>query len=111
MNGSLPPVLETDPDRSYFKVTVLMNESFKKNYSMANMERGKRNGDELRRCILISLRDNGPMSVRELADTLGYSRNAQSLYAAIRSLVDSGNVEYTLPDKMSSRNQRIRLRI
>ncbi len=111
MNGSLPPILETDPDRSYFKVTVLMNESFRKNYSMANMERGKRNGDELRRCILISLRDNGPMSVRELADTLGYSRNAQSLYAAIRSLVDSGDVEYTLPDKMSSRNQRIRLKI
>lgn len=49
--------------------------------------------------------------MKELTETLGYSRNAQNVYRAIRDLVDEGAVEYTLPDKMSSRNQRIRLRI
>lgn len=49
--------------------------------------------------------------MREQTDALGYSRNAQNLYYAVRSLVEQGRIEYTLPDKMSSRNQRIRLRL
>ena len=71
----------------------------------------RRTNGELKTEIRTLLRDRGVMSMKELTETLGYSRNAQNVYSAIRDLVDEGAVEYTLPDKMSSRNQRIRLRI
>ena len=71
----------------------------------------RRTNGELKTEIRTLLRDRGVMSMKELTETLGYSRNAQNVYSAIRDLVDEGAVEYTLPDKMSSRNQKIRLRI
>ena len=60
---------------------------------------------------MVILRDRGAVSMRELTDALGYSRNAQNVYRMVRELVFEGRVEYTIPEKISSRNQRIRLKI
>ena len=112
-NGSPPPVFETDAERSYFRVTILINERFR-DRSLGNDKAGlveNRDRDSLRSDILNALRDNGSMSMRELCDYLGYSRNASSLYSVIRQLVDEERIEYAYPEKMRSRNQRIRLRI
>ena len=72
--------------------------------------RARKTNSELKTEIKSLLRDHGAMSMRELTDALGYSRNSQNVYRAVRDLVMEGTAEYTLPDRMSSRNQRIRLR-
>ena len=112
-NGSQPPILETDSERSFFRVTMMINESFlnQGHEAASTVTDSRRTNDELKTEIKKLLRDHGAMSMRELTGALGYSRNAQNVYGAIRDLVEKGVVEYTLPDKMSSRNQRIRLRI
>ena len=77
----------------------------------SDSHRARRTNGELKTEIKSLLRDHGAMSMREFTDALSYSRNAQNVYRAVRDLVMEGTAEYTLPDRMSSRNQRIRLRI
>ena len=67
--------------------------------------------DDLKQDVLTLIRDNGSLSMRELANLLGYSRNAKNLYSAVRELVSEGRIEYTYPDRITSRNQRLRIRI
>ena len=112
-NGSHPPILETDAERSFFRITILINESFLKRNRVdtSPVTESRRTNGELKTEIKSLLRDHGAMSMRELTDALGYSRNAQNVYRAVRDLVMEGTAEYTLPDRMSSRNQRIRLRL
>ncbi|MGN0137257.1 MAG: hypothetical protein ACI381_01415, partial [Candidatus Methanomethylophilaceae archaeon] len=71
----------------------------------------RKTADELKTDIMVVLRDRGAVSMRELTDALGYSRNAQNVYRIVRDLVSEGRVKYTIPDKISSRNQRIRLKL
>ena len=78
--------------------------------NLSSSHRARKTNSELKTEIKSLLRDHGAMSMRELTDALGYSRNSQNVYRAVRDLVMEGTAEYTLPDRMSSRNQRIRLR-
>lgn len=111
-NGSEPPLFETDADMSFFRATIFLNDAFvdDERYIKPEAKNRKEVGD-LKGSIRQCLRDNGAMSMRELADALGYSRNAPNLYVAVRTLVSEKLVEYTIPDKIKSRNQRIRLKI
>ena len=112
-NGSKMRSFETDAERSFLRVTFSINEQFLKHGEMGNITQIKvrRSADELRNDIMILLRDIGATSMRELTVALGYSRNAQNVYRAVRDLVSEGKIEYTIPEKISSRNQRIRLKI
>ena len=112
-NGSKMRSFETDAERSFLRVTFSINEQFLKHGEMENITQIKvrRSADELRNDIMILLRDIGATSIRELTVALGYSRNAQNVYRAVRDLVSEGKIEYTIPEKISSRNQRIRLKI
>ena len=112
-NGSKMRSFETDVERSFLRVTFSINEQFLKHGEMGNITQIKvrRSADELRNDIMILLRDIGATSMRELTVALGYSRNAQNVYRAVRDLVSEGKIEYTIPEKISSRNQRIRLKI
>ena len=112
-NGSKMPLFETDAERSFLRVTFFINDHFLKSEDKGNAAPAKvrKSADELRTDVLILLRDRGALSMRELTDALGYSRNAQNVYRIVRDLVSEGRVEYTIPDKISSRNQRIRLKL
>ena len=112
-NGSKMRSFETDAERSLLRVTFSIDEQFLKHGEMGNITQIKvrRSADELRNDIMILLRDIGATSMRELTVALGYSRNAQNVYRAVRDLVSEGKIEYTIPEKISSRNQRIRLKI
>ncbi len=61
--------------------------------------------------VLSLLRGRGNLSQREISEILEYSRNAGNLSRAIKELLESGRIEYTIPDKRSSKNQRLRLKI
>lgn len=110
-NGSEDPVFETDSERSFFRVTIRINPKFSQPGAVSAGPAKRRTTEELRRDIMEALRDHGTITMKELTDILGYSRNARTVYAAVKNMVESGMIEYTIPDKMSSRNQRIRIRI
>ncbi|MCY4553341.1 MAG: helix-turn-helix transcriptional regulator, partial [Candidatus Poribacteria bacterium] len=66
-----------------------------------------RGGDlELR---VINLLADGPMSRSELSPKLGQKKPSGQLYNVIRYLLDNQMIEYTLPDKPTSRHQKYRL--
>ena len=111
-NGSPMPIFETDEGRTFFRVTIMKHPKFiDPPEHTVNEPAVRRTREELRTAILEKLRDRGQMSMRDLAESLGYSRSAQNVYSAVRELVSEGRIEYTIPDKMSSRNQMIRIRI
>ena len=61
--------------------------------------------DNLRRL----LECNGEMSVREVAQSMGYKSPPSSLRRVIRILIVFGAVEFTDPNSPNAPNQRIRL--
>ncbi len=111
-NGSEAPLIETDAERRFFSMTVFIHESFlESDTEVARPLPARRNAEVLEHDILEVLRNHGAVSMRELADHLGYSRNAMSMYEAVRSMVENGKIEYTIPDRKSSRYQKIRIRL
>ena len=110
-NGSPDPVLDTDAQRSYFRVTLPIHPRFMINGIQEMMVDKTSATDNLKQDVLTLIRDNGTLSMRELTNALGYSRNAKNLYSVVRELVSEGRIEYTYPDKITSRNQRLRIRI
>ena len=52
---------------------------------------------------------NGPMSKADLSRNLGQKRVSGQLNKVIRSLLDHGTIEYTIPEKPQSRQQQYRL--
>ena len=109
-NGSPDPILETDAERSFFRVTLMINPVFirKRGQMCVDMQDISDIGLEDR--ILALLQANPSLSMREILTALGYSRNASNVYAAVRRMISEGTAEYTIPDKVRSGNQRIRLR-
>ena len=51
------------------------------------------------------------MSSRELATVLGLDSKTGAFKRSIKALLDSGLIEYTLPDKPSSRLQKYRISV
>ena len=58
---------------------------------------------------VINLLADGPMSRSELSQKLGQKKPSGQLYNVIRYLLDNQMIEYTLPDKPTSRYQKYRL--
>lgn len=58
---------------------------------------------------VINLLTDGPMSRSELSKQLGQKKPSGQLYNVIRYLLDNQMIEYTLPDKPTSRHQKYRL--
>ena len=111
-NGSPQPIFETDPERTFFRVTVMKNPKFlEESTAVPTRPALRRTREELRTAIMEKLRDRGQISMKDLAESLGYSRTAQNVYSTVRELISEGRVEYTVPDRMSSKNQMVRIRI
>lgn len=111
-NGSSMPIFETDAERTFFRVTIMMHPRFIDGMeSVARESTVRRTHEELRTAVMEKLRDRGQMSMKDLAESLGYSGSAQNIYSTVRELVSEGRIEYTLPDRMGSRNQMIRIRL
>lgn len=115
-NGSGLPVFETDEERSYFMVTLPIHPLFinKTGESESDEDQkrvpSRRNRDNLRDQILELLRQNGDMSSKEIAASLGYKNISHALRDVINSMLSSGEIVYLYPDKPNSRNQKICIR-
>ena len=58
---------------------------------------------------VLNLLTEGPLSRSELSEKLGHKKASGRLYNVIRDLLNDRMIEYTLPDKPTSRHQKYRL--
>ena len=62
---------------------------------------------ELKKCVIITLEENGNLSTSELARELGYTKVTSTLAKALKELMAEGLVQYLEQEKVRSRNQKI----
>ena len=65
--------------------------------------------EDIRNQILKLLKRKGPLSMREIAVSLGYLKLTDTVREVIKELLASGKAEYLYPDTPQSSNQKIRL--
>ena len=116
-NGSDRPKFLTDEDRTYFRTVLPIHPMFlKKVFAVDNNEGEKpegtskqlrRNRKEIVEAVITALENQGDMSMKELAETLGYSGRSKAFREEVNGLLKSGRVRYLIPDKPNSRNQKI----
>lgn len=116
-NGSPLPVFETDEERSYLTVVLPIHEKFiglpKKSETIIEEERParkRRSKGDLKVCVLDLLREHGELSTSEIVQMLGYKYVSTTLRSIFRELISEELVEYTVPGKANSRNQKLRLK-
>ncbi|MBI5592821.1 MAG: hypothetical protein HY881_20325 [Deltaproteobacteria bacterium] len=118
-NGSPPPIFETDPNRSFFLVRLtahpqfsvaLINLPFLQGDSgtVAKSYKGKSGSESVQDRILNALHQNS-LSRSEIAAIIGHKSITRAVRRALNQLMDSGVVEYTIPEKPQSRLQKYRI--
>ena len=113
-NGSGRPRFITDADKSFMTVIIPINPNFKKNDTAVsdNAQRTsiRRTSEELSRCMIRELENNGEMSIRELSNQLGYQGNPpSSLRNLLKILLATDVLELTEPNRPRSPNHKIRI--
>lgn len=118
-NGSDAPRFITDRDRSFFRVILPIHPLFlekddkvkgdaQSTLTVHVSKRRKR--DDVRKLIESFLHEKGEMSVRELAQEMGYDGPNNTIRSIVNKMIKEGTAEYLYPDKPNSRNQKIRLK-
>ncbi|MCC8102000.1 MAG: putative DNA binding domain-containing protein [Clostridiales bacterium] len=110
-NGSDLPVFETDAERTYLTVILPVHQQFLTDMSVS-VEKKKRTRlttVEMKQLMLESLSANGELSTSELVKELGYSKLTAALGKAMKELIDEGKIEYTHPENIKHRNQKLRI--
>lgn len=108
MNGSEMPLFETDEDRTYCTVILPVHRRFLQTEKNAIQKKKQRRSlAELKKCVIITLEENGNLSTSELARELGYTKVTSTLAKALKELMAEGIVQYLEQEKVRSRNQKI----
>ncbi|MCD7813606.1 MAG: putative DNA binding domain-containing protein [Lachnospiraceae bacterium] len=111
-NGSDLPVFETDAERSYLTVILPVHQQFLPQED-SNDEKKKRirlTVPEIKQLIINNLSAYGELSTTELVKKIGYSKLTAVFGKAMKELVDEGDIEYTHPENLKHRNQKLRMR-
>lgn len=109
-NGSDLPVFQTDEERSYFRVILPIHPLFLEHAKGERKEAKapvRKSREENKRLVLDALKKHGDLSTSELAEILGHKKLNDSVRAAVKELLDAGEVRYLYPDKPKSRMQKI----
>lgn len=67
----------------------------------------RRSLPELKELVIVTLAENGNLSTSDLATELGYTKITSTLSKALKELMTEGTVQYSEPDKVHSRNQKL----
>ena len=108
-NGSQVPQFETDEDRSYFLIRLpgrrgaQLELPFEDSLGPTGAQSGAQS-----HAVLRALAAN-PLSSNEISQALGLKTKSGALKRTLQALLHEGLVEYTLPDKLTSRLQKYRL--
>jgi len=105
-NGSPPPEFETDEGRSYF-ITRLPIHPKTSGTSPTEAQSGAQSGAQSTRVMDVLTHTH--LSMNELVAALGLKSKTGSLKRTVNELLDEELVEYTVPEKPSSRLQKYRL--
>ncbi len=108
-NGSMPPVFETDSDRTYLTVILPVNQKFLEKDVLKSPERvrSRRSFPEIKALVLTTLEENGPLSTTELSGVMGYAKVTAATSKAIKELIEEGKITYSNPKRLHSRNQKL----
>ncbi|MCD8012952.1 MAG: hypothetical protein LUG99_07225 [Lachnospiraceae bacterium] len=110
-NGSDLPVFETDAERTYLTVILPVHQQFLPDANV-NGEKKKRTRlttAEMKQMMIESLSVYGELSSSELVKELGYSKLTAALGKAMKELIEEGKIEYTHPENLKHRNQKLRI--
>ena len=69
----------------------------------------RRSLPELKELIVITLAESGNISTSGLASKLGYTKVTSTLSKALKELMAEGIIQYSEPEKVRSRNQKLQL--
>ena len=117
INKSPKPIFDTDDDRTYFLVNLPINEYFiqdKAQDKAQDIDTRKidiKNSNNLNKTELrlIEMLRVSYMSKKEIALELGYKSITGNLKKAIDNLLKQGLIEYTIPNKPTSKNQKYKV--
>ena len=109
-NGSDTPSFETDPDRTYFTITLPVQRKFLSagTATVKQARKSRRSAEEIQYLIIDTLAKHGELSSSELAEVMGYTKITDALGKAIKQLLSSGRIQYLDPDNPRSRYQKLR---
>ncbi len=129
-NGSAPPIFETDENNAYFLCILPIhpltpNAQYKRDIeleinslneintylSLSVSELGDRDKEAIKRRINEMTKKvlnycTKPKSRDEIFEIIGLYKNTKNFQNHIKSLIDLGWIYYTLPDKLTSRDQK-----
>lgn len=111
-NQSDLPEFKTDDDRSYFTIILPVQKKFlsasvqKEEQTIFTGSKRKTRA-EIKKMIIDILQREGDLSSTEIAVAMGYKKLTASVSHSIRELMTAGQVVYSEPDKLHSRNQKI----
>lgn len=111
INGSKPPVFETDADRTYFTVILPVHQAFllpaKQESQIPVKAKSRKSVTEIKELVLTTLNKLGNLSSSELAAAMNYAKVTATVNKAIKELMAEGKVVYSDPEHPRSRNQKI----
>ncbi len=109
-NGSPAPEFESDEDRTYFLIRLPVHvraagqaESAVQSGAQSRAQSGARS-DQVMTALI-----QAPLSMNELVAALQLKSKTGALKRTVNELLTKGLIEYTIPDKTSSRLQKYRL--
>jgi ATP-dependent DNA helicase RecG len=113
-NGSAPPIFETDEERSYFRVTLLVQQAFvgngKINVETPRKVRQRRQKAETKKAVLEAL-TAGSLTSQALADAIGYTTHKSGGFSrVVNELIAENLIAYTIPHNPRDPHQELRRR-
>lgn len=102
-NGSPPPRFSTDAARTYFLAELPVHPEFGQAHDEAHDELSETEAQ-----VLTFISDE-PRGRPDIAKHLGLKSRSGHLYKAISHLRNRGFLEFTIPDKPQSKNQKMRI--
>ncbi|MCC2625099.1 MAG: putative transcriptional regulator with domain [Burkholderiales bacterium] len=103
VNGSPEVMFDSNEDRSYFLTTLKIHPGF-----LSGADHGaavENTADTIKKVILQSLLKDSLPKVKILS-ILGYSKMTKTVREAFNRLLELKHIQYTLPDKPKSKNQK-----
>ncbi len=110
-NGSEPPKYITDPDRTFLKVMIPIQERFRDRPTKTEQpsvgKKRSRTAEELRSDILEIVGREGCISTKDLCAALGYDGITDNIRRAVSQLIADERISYLYPDSPRHPKQRI----
>ena len=110
-NGSGLPVFKTDEDRSYFRVILPIHPVFLERPLMKQEQKTakRRSRREIKKIVLEELQEGEEISLRELAECLGYAKPNDTLRSVIDEMVCEGELRYSQTNGKRGSGKKIKI--